>query len=92
MAAKSKKVVVPDVTETTENYEGFETVAEDSETPESPVTDVFPSAPIETRIMQLLRRRGGVGGLHQTVSHLFPGEPIPSTEDEWVTLMNRLER
>lgn len=93
MGAKSKsKPIVADVTETPENYEGFETVAEEIETPELPVTGVFPPAPIETRIMQLLRRRGGVGGLHETVANCFPGEPLPSNDDEWIAVMNRLER
>jgi hypothetical protein len=93
MATKpKKKPVVPAVTETPENYGDLEVIVEVAETPELPVTGVFPSAPIEYRIMQLLRRSGGVGGLHETISDRFPGEPLPSNDDEWIAVMNRLER
>ena len=56
------------------------------------LTGVFPPDAIGTRIMQLLRRRGGVGGLHESVANCFPGEPLPSNDDEWIAVMNRLER
>lgn len=87
MAAK-KTQAKPPVVEIDEIVDEVETVVVD----DSPITGVFPSEPVEARIMQLLRRRGGVGSLHQTVSTRFPDEPMPSTEDEWIAFMNRLER
>lgn len=105
MGAKPKnKPIVVDA-ETPENMGADEPISIEPEIVESAIVDsiidsektveltgVFPSEQIELRIMQLLRRRGGVFGLHGTVAQMFPGEPLPSNDDEWIAVMNRLER
>lgn len=58
-----------------------------------PVQSVdWPAEPMRTRLETLLKRRGPFGSLIDTIQPFWTGSNPPKTDDDWMAIINRLER